>query len=74
MLCGFVALLARYTGSQEIVLLSDGDAPAAPAVTVLHCDLSGEPSFAAIADRIKSRRAGPASQRRRSCSAPAGAI
>jgi amino acid adenylation domain-containing protein len=54
---GFVALLARYTDPEEIMVLSDGDDGA-----VLLCDLSGNPSFAGLADRITVVRDGAGEQ------------
>jgi iturin family lipopeptide synthetase A len=54
---GFVALLARYTGSEEIVVVSDGDDG-----TALHCDLSGDPSFAGLPDRNTVTRGGAGEQ------------
>jgi hypothetical protein len=53
LLSGFVALIARYTGLEAFAVLSAADADgAARGGPTVNCDLSGDPTFAELADRI----------------------
>jgi amino acid adenylation domain-containing protein len=56
LLRAFAAVLARYTGSDEVIMLTDGAAVGRGAAAVT-CDLTGNPSFAELSGRMRARPA-----------------